>query len=269
MRKLLISTSVAALCAGFAMAAGAADNSNAPAAGVQGMTQPGATSPGPATPRPADRDTTASDARGNTGQKQEGDPSGSARIGTAGGTDAERSTGTTGTTGATGTSTSSDARGNTGQKQEGDPSGSARIGTADGTDAERSTGTTGTTGATGTSTSSDARGNTGQKQEGDPSGSARIGTAGGTDAGTPAAAAAVQNGMTVVSADGNEVGTVSGVVRGPDGQVTDVVLKTKGMLLGVGSSTVAVPIERAHVNGDEVTVTMTESEIEDLPEHRG
>ena len=53
------------------------------------------------------------------------------------------------------------------------------------------------------------------------------------------------------------------------GQVTDVVLKTKGMLLGVGSSTVAVPIERAHVNGDEVTVTMTESEIEDLPEHRG
>lgn len=74
----------------------------------------------------------------------------------------------------------------------------------------------------------------------------------------------LRTGMEVVSVSGVTVGKVAGVVRDPQGRLTDVLVQMDG----ANSSRVPVKVENIRAAGDLATVAMTETEIEELPTYR-
>lgn len=76
-------------------------------------------------------------------------------------------------------------------------------------------------------------------------------------------------GTTAVDSAGEEIGQVTNVVKGKNGTTEAVVLKTSGILFGVGAQEVKVPADRVSMDGNRTVIAMTESEIEELPDLQG
>ncbi|WP_201156955.1 PRC-barrel domain-containing protein [Rhodobaculum claviforme] len=81
-------------------------------------------------------------------------------------------------------------------------------------------------------------------------------------------------GADVHDANGETIGSVNDVVIGDDQRITDVIVDVGGFL-GMGSHTVALPIEDARIgwhdeDGDaRVQVSMTADQLENMPEYEG
>lgn len=293
MRKLMIGTSVMALCAGFAIAPNAAEMDRQAGSAQMQLAQ-------------------ASGAPTVSERKTEGDMQGaSPRVGTATGDDRQRGAadmterddgrGTAGAANVTPRDLAEEAEGDDDipttaeMKTEGDTKGSSpRVGTATGSDmpSERAADGSpadGQADVTPRDLAEEAEGDDDipttaeMKDEGDMEGSsARVGTATGGDtagaargdapasAGTGVpAATALRTGMTAMTMDGEEVGTVQDVVRDTQGVVSALIVRTNGGLLGIGKSNVEVPIEDVQVMNDAVTIAMTEDQFAELPDHEG
>ena len=72
-------------------------------------------------------------------------------------------------------------------------------------------------------------------------------------------------GLTVLSSDGNRVGTVQKVEAEADGKVKAIHIKAGGFL-GLGGKIVAIPESQFSRTGDNVQVRMTSDEVNKLPE---
>jgi hypothetical protein len=72
-------------------------------------------------------------------------------------------------------------------------------------------------------------------------------------------------GRTVLSSDGNRLGTVRGVNTAADGKVMAIKVKTGGFL-GFGGKLVAIPQEKFTTTGDVIQAGLTADEVSKLPE---
>jgi hypothetical protein len=71
-------------------------------------------------------------------------------------------------------------------------------------------------------------------------------------------------GQIVMASDGQRVGEVAGVKSAPDGKVQEIHIKTGGFL-GFGSRTVAVPFGSFAVSGQNVQLSLTSTDVGNLP----
>lgn len=72
-------------------------------------------------------------------------------------------------------------------------------------------------------------------------------------------------GLTVLSADGNKLGSVQRVKSTTDGKVEEIHVKTGGFL-GFGGKLVAIPEAKYTRKGDTIQLHMTADEVSKLPE---
>ena len=293
MRKFMIGTSVMALCAGFALAPNAAETDRQ--AGALQMQLAQASGAPTVSERKTEGDMKGASPRVGTATGDDRETGGTElRIG-----DSDRDS--AGAANITPEELAEEAEGDDDipttaeMKTEGDMEGSsARVGTATGSDmpADRAADGSradGQADVTPRDLAEEAEGDDDipttaeMKDEGDMEGSsARVGTATGGDTagaargdaqtsaqtGVPEAAA-LRTGMTAMTMDGEEVGTVQDVVRDTQGAVSALIVRTNGGLLGIGKSNVEVPIEDVQVMNDAVTIAMTEDQFAELPDHEG
>jgi sporulation protein YlmC with PRC-barrel domain len=71
-------------------------------------------------------------------------------------------------------------------------------------------------------------------------------------------------GKDVYGADGKDVGDLENVLVGPNGRVRAAIVEFGGFL-GIGEHKVAVPWEELNIQGDRVTVNMTEDQVKAMP----
>lgn len=96
---------------------------------------------------------------------------------------------------------------------------------------------------------------------------------GATGAGTPAQQGGLFSmsaddltGMDVVTSDGEDVGSVKNIVISPDNQNIHAVVNVGG-LLGIGASTILIPLEDFTHKDDELHVNATEAELEAMTDY--
>ena len=75
-------------------------------------------------------------------------------------------------------------------------------------------------------------------------------------------------GLTVLSSDGNRIGTVHKVEAEADGKVKAIHIKAGGFL-GLGGKIVSIPENKFVRSGANVQVRMTAEEVSKLPEVQG
>lgn len=85
----------------------------------------------------------------------------------------------------------------------------------------------------------------------------------------PATSSALALGTKAMSADGEDIGTVVEVVSDTSGEVRSLIVETSGLLLGLGSRSVAIPADKVNVSAQTTVITMTQAEIEKLPDYKG
>jgi hypothetical protein len=72
-------------------------------------------------------------------------------------------------------------------------------------------------------------------------------------------------GLSVLSSDGSNLGTVRSVATGPDGKAAAIFLKTGGFL-GFGGKVVSIPAAKFARKGESIQVGMSADEVSQLPE---
>jgi sporulation protein YlmC with PRC-barrel domain len=73
-------------------------------------------------------------------------------------------------------------------------------------------------------------------------------------------------GKQLISSDEEEVGEITGVLVTSQGQVEAIILQQTGTI-GMGGKTVAVAWEKVKILGDQITVDLTNEELEGLAEY--
>ncbi|WP_142849737.1 PRC-barrel domain-containing protein [Telmatospirillum sp. J64-1] len=74
-------------------------------------------------------------------------------------------------------------------------------------------------------------------------------------------------GQTAVDQQGQELGEITDVIIGPQGQA-DAVVVQEGAVLGIGGREVAVPWDQVQISGDQVIVNMSQEELSQMPEYQ-
>jgi sporulation protein YlmC with PRC-barrel domain len=69
-------------------------------------------------------------------------------------------------------------------------------------------------------------------------------------------------GLAVFTSDGVQIGAVTDTGTDEDGQT--VLLAEVGLPLGLGTETVAIPLDLVALKGDRIDLTLTESEVRDI-----
>ncbi|WP_417515289.1 PRC-barrel domain-containing protein [Minwuia sp.] len=87
--------------------------------------------------------------------------------------------------------------------------------------------------------------------------------------GTTAASAANAVGSAAMNLEGEKIGEVVKLVETADGKLESVVVETSGLLLGIGGREVAIPAESVKLDGEATIITMTNAQIEALPDYKG
>ncbi len=73
--------------------------------------------------------------------------------------------------------------------------------------------------------------------------------------------------MDLYNAEGESIGDVEDVLIGPDGRVAAISADIGGFL-GIGEAEVLIELSQISMNGDKLTIDMTEEEAEQLPRWR-
>ncbi|HYD99455.1 MAG TPA: PRC-barrel domain-containing protein [Alphaproteobacteria bacterium] len=74
-------------------------------------------------------------------------------------------------------------------------------------------------------------------------------------------------GKTVTSKDGQEVGSINDVVVSTDGKIAAVIIE-QGGALGMGGTTIAAQWDKIKIQGDQITLDVSQQEVAQLPEYR-
>lgn len=135
--------------------------------------------------------------------------------------------------------------------------------------AQADTGTTGAQPETGTDTGAGTTGaGTGASEVGVDEPQYRSYTASPDFQGTLAGGFSADEliGADVVGVDGETIGTVSDILIGPDQQANRVLVDAGGFL-GIGTKSVALELDRLHMQDGDLVTDLTEAEIEAMPSY--